>query len=328
MNDPASYPRLGLLTLLWGASFLLIKVGLQAMPPAHITLARIVLGALVLLALSGLRGDRLRGGGLLWGHIAVAALFASALPWTLLNTGEQTVDSGLAGVLNATTPLWTGLFGFLAGSRSTMPPTRWAGLAIGFTGVLVIFEPWRSDTLSWGVLACLAASASYGIGYVHIGRNLTNERLRANGLTPLAMATMQMIAASGMAVLALPLGGLRTPQLDVVPMLAVAVLGIFGTGIGFALNYRLIADEGATTASTVTFLMPVVSVSLGAIVLGEQLSTGTFLGMLIVLGGVALVRKQPPTARPARESTATRARASLEPTTKLYAELATNHPGK
>ncbi|GAB3295356.1 DMT family transporter [Parasphingorhabdus pacifica] len=331
MNNPVSYIRLGSLALLWGASFLLIKVGLQALAPAHITFARIVLGALVLLALVFFRGQRLGGDSRLWKHVAVAALFASALPWTLLNTGEQTVDSGLAGVINATTPLWTGLFGFVLGSRNTMSPQRWIGLGLGFTGVLVIFAPWQSDALSWGVLACLAASASYGIGYTYIGRHLTGERLRANGLTPLALAAMQMIAASGIATLALPLGGLRLPEPAAAPLLAVAALGIFGTGIGFALNYRLIADEGATTASTVTFLMPVVSVALGWLVLDEQFGPRVLLGMVIVLAGVALARRNPPQAgdRPAGHLPAGPvAREALVTGTRLYAELATNHPGK
>lgn len=293
MNNPTSYFRLGSLALLWGASFLLIKIALDSLAPVHVALTRIALGALVLLALSAFRGERMGSGRRLWGHVAMAALFASALPWTLLSAGEQLVDSGLAGVLNATTPLWTVLFGFLLGGQTAMAPGRWLGLGLGFAGVLLILEPWQSGALSWGVPLCLAASASYGVGYVYIGRNLTGDRLRASGVTPLAMATMQMVAASGLATLALPLGGLLLPEPAAAPLLAVAALGIFGTGIGFALNYRLIADEGATTASTVTFLMPVVSVVLGWLVLGERFGALTLIGMLVVLAGVALTRQNP-----------------------------------
>ena len=318
MNNPASYYRLGALALLWGSSFLLIKIALDALAPTQIALTRIVLGALVLLALCALRGFRLRANRALWRRIAVAALFASALPWVLFGIGEQTVPSGLTGVINATTPLFTALFGLLIG-REVPPRARMAGLGLGFAGVLLIFAPWQDDNLlTWGVFACLGAAVSYGIAYVYIGRNLTGDRLREHGLSPLALATMQMVAASGYAVLALPIDGLRPVHLAPVPLLAVAVLGIFGTGLAFALNYRLISDEGATTASTVTYLMPIVSVLLGWLVLGEQLGFRVLLGMAIVLVGVLLTQRPRWMSLPQPVLRGTR----------LYAELATNHPLK
>ncbi|GAA2808398.1 DMT family transporter [Saccharopolyspora taberi] len=287
MNNPASYYRLGALALLWGSSFLLIKVALDALAPTQIALARIVLGALVLLALCAVRGIRLRGDAALWRRIAVAALFASALPWVLFGIGEQTVASGLTGVINATTPLWTALFGLLV-TREAPPPARLAGLGLGFGGVVLIFAPWQDDNLlTWGVFVCLGAAVSYGLAYVYIGRNLTGR----HGLPPLALATMQMIVASGYGVLALPIDGIRPVQLEPVPLLAIAVLGVFGTGLAFAMNYRLISDEGATTASTVAYLMPIVSVLLGWLVLGEQLGFRILLGMAIVLAGVLITQR-------------------------------------
>ncbi|MCI2419420.1 DMT family transporter [Saccharopolyspora sp. K220] len=289
MNNPTNYVRLGVLALLWGSSFLLIKLGLNALSATQIALLRIVLGALVLLALCALRGLRLSRDRGLWRHIAVAALFGSALPWVLFGLGEQTVDSGLTGVLNATTPLWTVLFGLFVG-REAMPPARLSGLLLGFLGVLLIFAPWQGGgLLSWGVLACLGAAVSYGIGYVYIGRNLTS----GHGLPPLTLAAMQMIAATGYALLALPLDGLQAVRWAPLGLLAIAVLGIFGTGIAFALNYRIISDEGATTASTVAYLMPIVSVLLGWLLLGEELGLRILLGMAIVLLGVALTRRTP-----------------------------------
>jgi drug/metabolite transporter (DMT)-like permease len=361
MNNPTNYVRLGVLALLWGSSFLLIKLGLTALSPTQLALTRIVLGVLVLLALCALRGLRLSGDRTLWRHVVVAALFGSALPWVLFGLGEQTVDSGLTGVLNATTPLWTVLFGLFAG-REAMPPARIAGLLLGFLGVLLIFAPWQGGTLfSWGVLACLGAAVSYGIGYVYIGRNLTGN----HGLPPLALAAMQLLAATGFALVALPLDGLRPVHWEPLALLAVAVLGIFGTGLAFAINYRIIGDEGAMTASTVAYLMPIVSVLLGWLLLGEQLGIRVLLGMAIVLLGVALTRRtatpQPTTpttdqeenempTRPHTQDTSargtklaartaelppieglsrwTRFRLALMRGSQLYSDLATNHPMK
>lgn len=349
MNNPANYFRLGALALLWGSSFLLIKLALAALAPTQIALARIVLGALVLLALCAVRGLRVSRDRTLWRRVAVAALFASALPWVLFGIGEQTVDSGLTGILNATTPLWTVLFGLLV-SREALPPSRLGGLLLGFLGVLLIFAPWQgTGLLSWGVLACLGAAVSYGIGYVYIGRKLTGD----HGLPPLVLATMQMIAATGYAVVALPLDGLQPVHWDLLALVSAAVLGVFGTGIAFVLNYRIISDEGATTASTVAYLMPIVSVLLGWLLLGEELGPRILLGMAVVLVGVLLARRSPSPGtataeedkmseenRPELRTSAeelppieppkgwARIQLALMRGSQLYAEMATNHPMK
>ncbi|MGW0894632.1 DMT family transporter [Saccharopolyspora sp. NPDC002578] len=317
MNHPASYLRVGALALLWGASFLLIKLALTALSPVQVAFTRIALGAAVLVVLCALRGIRLRGDRRLWAHVAVAGFFASALPWVLFSMAERTVDSGLAGVLNATTPLWTILFGFLAGTQRDVPPRMLAGLAIGFGGVLLIMAPWDATASGIGLLACLGATASYGIAYVHIGRNLTASRDGGPAPVPLATAGMQLVAATGIAAFALPLDGLPPVRFDLVALLAVAVLGVFGTGVGFALNYRLIADEGPTAAATVTYLMPIVSVLLGALVLGEQIGPRVVLGIALVLAGVALTRR---TNRPSRRR--------LPPAARVFTDLTTNHPMK
>lgn len=297
LNNRANYVRLIVLALLWGASFLFIKVGLQALSPTQVAFARIVLGAAVLIALCVLGGERLIGFGSaeargLWRTIAVAAVFGNVAPWILFGIGERTVDSGLTGVLNATTPLWTVLFGLLYGTERSLPTARLLGLLTGFSGVVVILAPWQGTggLLGWGVLACLAAAASYGIGFVYIGRSLNGTGLSGRPLPPLTVAAMQMTAATGIALFTLPVGGLAPIDPAPLPLLAVATLGVFGTGIAFALHIRIISDEGATTASTVTYLMPAVSVVLGWLVLGEHFGPRMLAGMVVVLLGVALSR--------------------------------------
>ena len=142
--------------------------------------------------------------------------------------------------------------------------------------------------MSWGAVALLAAAASYAVAYAYMGRKLTGR-----GTAPIALSAAQLVTATGLSVLALPLDAPAQGQVDLAALGAVVVLGIFGTGLTFYLNYRLIADEGATSAATVGYLLPVVSVALGALVLGEQIGIRVVAGMVVVLVGVGLTRTRP-----------------------------------
>ncbi len=277
---------MALIALFWGSSFLWIKLALASMSPIQITFARLVLGGAVLVALCYAGGQRLPRQRGTWGHLAVAAFFGNALPFLLFAVGELTVPSGVAGMLNSTTPLWALVIGILIGTERDLRPVRITGLALGFGGTLLIFAPWTAgDLASWGALAILAAAVSYAVGYTYIGRFLSGR-----GTAPLALSAAQVLTATGITTLALPVGGLQPVHLTLTAVLAVVVLGVFGTGFAFALNYRLIADEGATQAATVGYLLPVVSVLLGALVLDENLHPRVIAGMVVVLGGVALTR--------------------------------------
>ncbi|MEO6083456.1 MAG: EamA family transporter [Umezawaea sp.] len=274
----ASWVRMVVLALLWGSGFLWIKLALTGLSPVQLTVIRCALGAAVLLVLA--RGQRLPRDRTTWRHLLVAAFFCNAVPFALFAIGEQTVDSGVAGVLNATTPLWSLLISAKAGLR----PTRVAGLLVGFSGVLLIFAPWRQAGLvSWGAVAILGAAASYAVAFAYMGKHLVGRS------APMAMSAAQLIAATGLSALALPLSG-TGPGVTAGALAAVLVLGVFGTGVTFYLNFRLIADEGATSAATVGYLLPVVSVALGAAVLGEELGLRIVLGMVVVLVGVALTQ--------------------------------------
>ncbi len=275
--------RIGVLALLWGSGFLWIKVALNhGLSPVQITIARCVLGAAVLAGLAVAARQPLPRSGTVWRRLAVAALFCNALPFALFAVGERTVESGLAGVLNATTPLWTLLVGLAVGVER-FSAARAGGLLLGFAGVLLIFAPWRTG-ISWGAVPLLAAAASYGVGFVYMGRFLTGR-----GTAPIALSAAQLVAATGWSALALPAAG--TPRTDVTGLAAVLVLGVFGTGVTFYLSYRLIADEGPTSAATVGYLLPVVSVALGAVVLHERLGVRVLAGMAVVLLAVSLTRR-------------------------------------
>ncbi|HEX3788162.1 MAG TPA: DMT family transporter [Pseudonocardiaceae bacterium] len=288
MTSWGNWVRFGLLGLVWGSSFLWIKLALGALSPIQITLARLVLGAAVVLVLCLLGRTRLPRGWSLWARILVPAFFGNALPFTLFALGERTVDSGMTGVLNATTPLWVLLIALVVGVERRPGAVRVLGLVIGFAGTMLIFAPWQSaGLLSWGALECLAASASYGVSYVFIARQLSGR------VNPVALAAAQLTLAAGLTALAVPVGGSGAAHLSLGPLLAVVVLGVFGTGLAFAVNNRLLADEGATTASSVTYLVPVVALVLGALALHERVTVLDVVGVLVVLAGVVLSRRRP-----------------------------------
>lgn len=276
--------RVAVLALVWGSGFLWIKLALTGLTPVHLTLIRCALGAVTLLVLAVVARQRLPRSGRTWARLLVAAFFCNALPFALFGIGERTVDSGVAGVMNATTPLWSLLIGVLLGTDRRLTPARLLGLILGFAGVLVIFAPWRqSGLLSAGALALLAAGLSYAIAFAYMARKLPP------GDTPLALSAAQLLTATALTAVALPVAS-APPRVTLTAIIAVTILGVFGTGITFYLNYRILTEEGPTAAATVGYLLPVVSVALGAVVLGEPLNPRIIGGMAIVLAAVALTR--------------------------------------
>ncbi|MFF3754184.1 DMT family transporter [Streptomyces sp. NPDC002018] len=286
---------MAVLALLWGSGFLWIKVALEGgLAPLHITVIRCALGALVLLVLARSARQSLPRDRRTWGHLVVAAFFCNALPFFLFSFGEQTVDSGVAGVLNATTPLWSFVIAVGLGTERGFRPLRVAGLLLGFGGILLIFAPWHQAGLTGaGALALLAAAVSYAVAFAYMARHLIGK-----GTAPLALSAAQLAMATGLTLPVLPAAGTAPDAPTTTAWIAVVVLGIFGTGITFHLNSRLIADEGPTAAATVGYLLPVVSVALGAVVLGEQLGLRVIAGMAVVLLGVGLTRGRQRAGKP------------------------------
>ncbi|WP_461012268.1 DMT family transporter [Streptomyces capparidis] len=282
---------MGVLALLWGSGFLWIKLALEGgLTPVQITVVRCALGAAVLYVLARAARQRLPRDRGTWARLVVAAFFCNALPFLLFAIGERTVDSGVAGVLNATTPLWSLLIGLAIGTERGLRPVRLAGLLLGFAGTLLIFAPWHQHGLTTpGALALLAAAVSYAVAFAYMARVLTGR-----GTEPLALSAAQLTTATGLGLLAVPATGTGQVDPTATGVLAVVVLGILGTGVTFHLNYRLIAEEGATAAATVGYLLPVVSVGLGALVLDEEVGPRVVAGMAVVLLGVGLTRLRRP----------------------------------
>ncbi len=291
--------RFGLLSLIWGFSFLLIKVGTEAYAPFQVTLGRLVFGTLVVAAVLVVKRQRLPRGTRTWLHLAVAALLLNALPFSLFAYAELTIPSTLAGICNATSPLWGMALSLVALSEDRPTRRRVAGLGLGFFGVLTVLGVWQgfSGVDLAGTAMALLASLSYPIGWIYVRRTLAGS-----GHSNFSLTGAQMLLATAELAVVTPLFTSVPTSFPVAPMLAVVALGALGTGLAFLLQYSLVDDVGPTTAQMVTYFVPVIATAAGVAVLGESLSWSTPVGAVIVLAGAALTQSRPRAARGARDA--------------------------
>jgi drug/metabolite transporter (DMT)-like permease len=280
--------RLLLLALIWGWSFLFIKVAVEGMPPAVVAWGRITLGALVLHAVLRRQRLRLPADRATWRRFAVTALFSNVLPFTLLAWGEQHISSALTSVLNASTPLFTAvLAAVVLGER--LRSISVAGLLVGAVGVAVASGLGGADVASSslsGAGAAIGAALSYGIAWVYMSQHLT-------GMRPLVAAAGQLTAGSAIvAPLALVTGLADGVSPSPTRLGSLALLGVFGTGIAYVLNYQVLAKMGVTRLSLVTYAIPIVGVAVGVLVLGEDLVVRQVIGGVLIVGGIAAANAQ------------------------------------
>ena len=287
---PGDAGRLALLASVWGSSYLFIKVALADLTPLQIVAARLGLGAAVLIVISYLRHIDVLATRSSLRPLIVMALFANIAPFLLITWGEERISTGLTAILNSTTPLFTaGIAAFVVpGER--LSALRVAGIVAGFAGVTVIVGGTGEPGAVIGGLAVVVASFSYGIGFVFARVRLTNR-----GHSILALSTAQLFVAS---VLLAPITVwdviVHTPSVGATPALSVGVLGAVGTGLAYILYYRLVSDIGATSASFVTYLIPIFGVALGFLVLDERIGWNTLVGALLVIAGIAIAERAPP----------------------------------
>ncbi|MFE5393762.1 DMT family transporter [Streptomyces sp. NPDC056568] len=292
--------RFGLLALVWGFSFLFIKVGTEAFAPFQVTLGRLLFGTAVVVAAMAVKRERLPRGASTWAHLAVAGFLLNALPFSLFAFAELTIPSSLAGICNATSPLWGMALSLVALSEDRPTRRRVAGLGIGFLGVLTVLGVWQGfqglDVT--GTALSLLASLSYPVGWIYVRRTLagsSHSHLSLAG-AQLSLATVQLAAVT-------PLFTAVPSSFPLPALLSVAALGILGTGLAFLIQYDLVAEVGPTTAQMVTYFTPVIATAAGVTLLGESLSWSTPLGAVIVLAGAALTQSRP---RPSTEGPARR----------------------
>jgi drug/metabolite transporter (DMT)-like permease len=285
-GDRGWLPGFLLLSAIWGASFLFIKVGDRAFAPLQVAFARCALGALALVAMLAIRRESLPRGRAAWGHLFMLAVLFNSVPFALFAWGETEVSSVVAGIANGTTPLYVLLVSLavLPGERPTRG--RVLGLVVGFAGVVVVLGPWRDiGGQLLGYLACLGAAACYGIGFPYTRRFLAGRPESA-----VSLSAAQVLCGTAQLALVVPWATGAPHRFPLDAILSMLALGAGGTGIAYVLNYDVIRRAGAQIASTVTYLVPLFSTVLGVVVLGERLSWNQPVGAAVVLLGVALTQ--------------------------------------
>ena len=276
--------------IIWGASFLFIKIALEGVSFGQVAWARIVLGASVLAIVFVASRGRLPRERIVWLHFVVLAIANCVLPYLLFAWAEQYVTSSLASIYNAVTPLTTALLATLVFRVDQLRRMQIVGLLVGVAGVLVIVAPWKPDSLVGtlqGQLACLGAVTLYGIAYGYTRRFVTPR-----GLPGLTLATLNIGVAAVIMLVLTPWVAWAPVQLDWRIVGSLVLLGALGTGFAYIWHFEVLRDWGATRASTVTYVTPVVGVVLGVTILGEQLSWNEPLGALVVFAGILLTQQR------------------------------------
>lgn len=277
--------QFAVLSATWGASFLFIKVLDRHWPALWVSLGRVALGAAALVVLVAVRKERLPADGRVWFHCAVLALLFNALPWTLFAYGEKHTSSIVAGLWNATTPLWVLIVSLSVFGDERPSAARITGLLMGFAGVALLLGPWRGfggGQLA-GYLCCAGAALCYGFGFPYT-RRFVADRAESG----VVLSAAQLLCATAMLAVVAPLASAPTADIGLDGVGSLLVLGAVGSGIAFAMNYAIVRAKGAGTASLVTYVIPVFSTVLGVIVLGEALHWNQPAGTVVLLAGVAI----------------------------------------
>ncbi|GAA1828660.1 DMT family transporter [Agromyces salentinus] len=285
--------------LVWGASFLFMKVALDGVSFGQVAWSRTLLGALALGAIvlvmrprvtaaDGTPGPVLPRERIVWLHFLVVSLTTCVIPYLCFAWAEQYVSSSLASIYNATTPIMTALMATLVFRVERLGLGRWAGVGVGILGVVVVIGPWQYSALTGslaGQLACLVATLCYGFTFGYQRRFLSQR--------PIAPATFAFlsIGVSAVVMLALtPWLALEPVELDLPVVASLLALGVLGTGLAYIWNINVLRKWGPTATSTVTYVTPLVGVALGFILLGERFSWHEPIGALLVLLGILLAQ--------------------------------------
>lgn len=271
------------LSLIWGSSFLFIAIGLDAFHPGLVTLGRVALGAAFLAFVPRTRSVRIDRED--WGRIVTLAAIWTAIPFTLFPIAQQWIDSAIAGMLNGATPILTAVLAtFLL--RALPGPLQITGLILGFAGIVAIAVPSAGDgaTAAIGVVLVLLATVGYAVSL-----NMVPPLQQKYGSLPV-MARILPIAS----LMVLPFGvfGLTRSTFAWSSLLAVVAVGVLGTGLAFVLMGNLAGSVGATRASFLTYLIPVVALILGVVFRGEVISPISILGVGLVIVGALLASRR------------------------------------
>ncbi|HYV89178.1 MAG TPA: EamA family transporter [Candidatus Polarisedimenticolia bacterium] len=272
------------LTLVFGSSYFFGDLGLKSFGPLTVAAGRVSTAAIVLTTVALLRGRRFPAEPKTWMALLVMGAINNAIPFSLIFWGQTRIDSGLASILNAATPIFTVVLAHLVGDER-LTPRRGAGVVFGFAGVAVLIGPGslsHLDPTNIGEIAVLGAALCYALS------GLWGRRFR--GL-PVEIAAGGMLICSS--AIMLPLAMITEHPWTVTPsaisLAGIAALGLLSTSIAYLLYFKLLARVGATNLLLVTFLLPIVALFLGAMFLGEHVQPIDLLGLVLILGGLTVI---------------------------------------
>jgi len=286
--SPKVWAMLLVLSVLWGGSFFFVGIAVSALPPLTIVLARVSLAAVTLWIIITALGIPRPGTTKEWLALFIMGILNNVIPFSLIVWGQTQIPSGLASILNATTPLFTVVIAGLILPDEPLTPAKVIGALVGLMGTIYMIGPSMLSGLGGDVLAQLAvigATISYGFASV-FGR-----RFKSMGLHPISAATGQVTVAT-VVLTPLALWFDRPFQL---PMPAIEVwasllaLALFSTALAFILYFKVLSSAGATNLTLVTFLIPISAILLGYIVLGERLEISHYIGMAIIGLGLSII---------------------------------------
>ena len=284
-KDNSWLPIYVALVVVWGCSFIFIKLGLEFLTPFGVAFGRCALGALTLLAWAKYKRISLPESKRVLFHLWVVSLLLNVIPGVFFALAQTEVTSVLAGIINAVTPLMT-LIAIMVVTRNEKPkPYQVIGILIGFTGVLTVLGAWKGlgDNPLWAILILLAAVTCYGFSFPYSRRfilphNLAPESIAAGQVTLGALTLLPFFIYNG----------IDKYEYKPAPVLAMIALGVFGSGFAYIWNFKVMSLAGSAIASSVTYLTPVVAVIVGVVFLQESIYWYEPVGALIVLLGAAI----------------------------------------
>lgn len=287
---PSEWAMLVLLSIFWGGSFFFVEIALRGFQPFALVFLRVTIAALILLVVVYIRGQRMPTSLKTWGAYVVMGTLNNTIPFCLIVWGQTRIDSGVASILNATTPIFTVLLAHFLTSDEHLTVRKLMGVLIGFFGVYLMMSPELKNGFSWrglGQIAILGAAISYSFAGI-FGKRFKNE-------SPMVTSTGMLICSTiMMAPLAIFSGSLGASVLSMQAIAAVIGIAAISTSMAYLLYFRILASAGATNVLLVTFLIPVSALLLGIGVLGEVVRVLEYVGMgcifmgLIVIDGRAL----------------------------------------
>ncbi len=291
MNRPTPIQWLVFLALgvAWGSSYLFIKIGVETLTPFTLVAGRLAIGAFVLALVMRIRRQPMPTQRSTYWHLVVVALLGIVIPFSLITWGEQTIDSGLAAVLNGTVPLFAIVLAALVLADEPITVNRLAGLVVGFVGVVVLTSPGLADGFGGslpGQVALIGASISYAAAGVYARRTVRGVPALTSAFLEVGFAFLISV------VLAAAFGSPWASSIKPETVFSVAWLGLIGSGLAFLAFFYLLERWGATRTALVAYLLPVVGLILGVLVLQEAVSLPVLLGTGLIIGGIALANSR------------------------------------